>query len=101
MLASIWAPNTRKDRLAVLSAEAQTVRGLGQTIHDLVQELLLCIRPTIRALGSMVRDGAEGLLLRSRPRSRLLGGTPLGRKDPRVCLGIDRPPNTPLVDVEM
>jgi hypothetical protein len=24
----------------------------------------------------------------------------LGRRDPRVCLGIDRPPKMPLVDVE-
>jgi hypothetical protein len=47
-----------------------------------------------------VCDGAEGLLLHSRPRSRLPEGTPSGRRDRRVCLGIDRPPKTPLVDVE-
>jgi hypothetical protein len=29
LLAPIWAPNTRKDRLAVLSAEAGTVCGTG------------------------------------------------------------------------
>jgi hypothetical protein len=46
-----------------------------------------------------VRDGVEGLL-RSRPRSRLSGGTPSGSRDPRVCLGVGRPPKTPLVDVE-
>jgi hypothetical protein len=48
----------------------------------------------------MVRDGAECRLLRSRPRSCLPGGTPSGRRDPRVCLGVGRPPKTPLVDVE-
>jgi hypothetical protein len=48
-----------------------------------------------------VRDGAEGLLLRSRPRSCLPGGTSSGRRDPRVCLGVGRPPKTPLVDVEL
>jgi hypothetical protein len=48
----------------------------------------------------MVHDGAEGLLLHSRPRSRFLKGTPSGRRDCRVCLGIGRPPKTPLVDVE-
>jgi hypothetical protein len=47
-----------------------------------------------------VRDGAEGLLLRSRPRSRLPGGTPSGRRDPRVCLGVGRPFKTSLVNVE-
>jgi hypothetical protein len=48
----------------------------------------------------MVCDGAERLLLRNRPRSHLLGGTPSGRRHSRVCLGIGRPPKTPLVDVE-
>jgi hypothetical protein len=46
-----------------------------------------------------VHDGTEGLL-RSRPRSRLPGETPSGRRDPRVCIGVSRPPKTPLVDVE-
>jgi hypothetical protein len=27
-------------------------------------------------------------------------GTPTGRRDPRVCLGISRPPKTPLNDIE-
>jgi hypothetical protein len=30
----------------------------------------------------------------------LLGGTPSGRRDPRLYLGIGRPPKTPLIDVE-
>jgi hypothetical protein len=30
----------------------------------------------------------------------LTGRTPSGRRDPRVCLGIDRPSKTPLNDVE-
>ena len=69
---------------------------------------LLLVRPNGSRLGlersapeaRTVRSGAKGLLLRSRPRSRLPGGTPLGRRDPRVCLGVGRPPKTPLVDVE-
>jgi hypothetical protein len=36
----------------------------------------------------MVRDGTERRLLRSKPRSLLPGGTPSGRRDPRVCLGV-------------
>jgi hypothetical protein len=47
-----------------------------------------------------VRDGTERHLLRSGPRSHLLGGTPSGRRDPRVFLGVGRTPKTPLVDVE-
>jgi hypothetical protein len=54
---------------------------------------------TVHAWARTVHDGVEGLLLRNRPRSRLPGGTPSGR-DPRVCLGIDKPPKTPLVDIE-
>jgi hypothetical protein len=49
----------------------------------------------------MVHDGAEGLLLHSRPRSLLLGGTLSRRRHPRVCLGVSRPPKTPLVNVEL
>jgi hypothetical protein len=45
-----------------------------------------------------VRDGVEHCLLCSRPRSRHLG--PSGRRDPRLCLGIDRPPKTSLVEIE-
>jgi hypothetical protein len=30
-----------------------------------------------------------------------LGGTPSGRRDPRVCLEIDKPPKTSLNDVEL
>jgi hypothetical protein len=36
-------------------------------------------------------------------RQRLIslpGGPPSGRRDPRLCLGIGRPPKTPLIDVE-
>jgi hypothetical protein len=47
-----------------------------------------------------VCDGTEGLLLRSRPRSRLSGGTPSGRRDLRVCFGVDRPPKTPLIGID-
>jgi hypothetical protein len=47
----------------------------------------------------MVRNGAEGLLC-SGPRSRLPGGTPSGRRDCSVFLGVDGPRKTLLVDVE-
>jgi hypothetical protein len=47
-----------------------------------------------------VRVGAEVLLLYSRPRSRIPGGTPSGRRDTMVCLGVCMPSKTPLVDVE-
>ena len=65
----------------------------GQTVRDLAQEQLYS------AYVRTVHNGAEGLL-RSRPRSHLLGGIPSGRRDPRACLGVDRPPKTPLIDVE-
>jgi hypothetical protein len=48
----------------------------------------------------MVCDGAESRLLHSRPRSCLPRGTPSGRRDPKVCLGIERLPKTTLVDIE-
>jgi hypothetical protein len=58
-----------------------------RTVRDLVQErLLLYVCP----------DGPRWRKLRS----RLLRETPLGRRDPRICLGVGRPPNTLLVDVE-
>jgi hypothetical protein len=100
VLSPIRVPTTRKDRLEVLSTEARTVRDIGPDGP----------RPGIGATPLLtsgwstpetrtVCDGAEDLL-RSRPRSRLPGGTPSGRRDHRVCLGIGRPPKTPLVDVE-
>jgi hypothetical protein len=48
----------------------------------------------------MVRNEAKGRLLRSRHRSHLLGVTSSGRRDPRICLRVGRPPNTSLIDVE-
>jgi hypothetical protein len=47
-----------------------------------------------------MRDSAEDRLLRSKPRSRPPGGTLSGRRDPRVCPGVDRPTKTSLVDIE-
>jgi hypothetical protein len=47
-----------------------------------------------------VRDGAQGRFLRLRPRSNLPGGTSSGRRDPRVCLRVGRPPKTPLVYIK-
>jgi hypothetical protein len=37
---------------------------------------------------------------RSHPRRLAPGRDPVGSRDPRVCLGIGRPPKTPLNDVE-
>jgi hypothetical protein len=101
VLVLIWAPNTRKDHLVVLSVEVRTVRGIGP---DGVRPGARETRPLRTSKRSApraqtVRDGTEGLL-RNRPRSRLPGGTPSERRDCRVCLGIGRPPKTPLVDVE-
>jgi hypothetical protein len=79
----------------VLSAVARTIRDLSAEVD-----------PSLHTSGQsmpgawMVRNGAKGHLLRSRPRSRLSGGTPSGRRDPSVCLSLDRPSKTPLVDVE-
>jgi hypothetical protein len=101
VLALIRAPNTRKERLAVLSAEVRTVRGTGPDgprPRAGATPLRTFGRSVSRA--RTVRDGANGLLLHSRPRSCLPGGTPSGRRDRRVCLGIGRPPKMPLVDVE-
>jgi hypothetical protein len=103
MLVPIQAPNTRKDHLAVLSAEARTVHGTASDSPRPGAGTTPPLRTSGRSApqARTVRDGAEGLLLRSsRPRSCLLGGTPSGRRDRRVCLGIGRPPKTPLVDVE-
>jgi hypothetical protein len=43
---------------------------------------------------------AQKGFLCNRSRFCLSGGIPSGRRDPRVCLGIGRPPKTSLVDVE-
>jgi hypothetical protein len=80
--------------MAVLSAEARTVRDLSTGAA-----------PPLRTSGQSVpgartvRDGAEGLL-HIRPRSRLPRGIPSGRMYLRVCLGMGRALKTPLVDVE-
>jgi hypothetical protein len=79
----------------VLSAVARTIRNLGA---GAAPSLHTSERSTPGAW--TVRDGAKGHLLRSRPRSHLSGGTPSGRRDPSVCLGVGRPSKTPLVDVE-
>jgi hypothetical protein len=90
------------DHLAGLSAEAWTVRDIGRMDRNLAQErLLLCIRPDGPRLGlgrfamaQRVFFFAADLDLASRE------GPRRGRRDPRVCLGVGRPPKTPLVDVE-
>jgi hypothetical protein len=74
----------------------------GRTVHDLGTGAAppLCMFGLSVHGARTVRDDAESRLLRSRPRSRLPGGTLSGRRDSRVCLGIGKPPKTPLVDVE-
>jgi hypothetical protein len=73
VLASIQAPNTRKDHLTVFSAEARTVRSTGpdgpRPGAGTTPPLRTSVRSAPRA--RTVRDGAEGLLLRSRTRSRM------------------------------
>jgi hypothetical protein len=95
LLAPIRAPNTRMNYLVVLFMEARKVCGTGSNAPQPGRR-----SGSFSAYIRTVRDGAEGHLLRSKPRSRLPGGTPSGRRDPRVCLGVDRPPKAPLVDVE-
>jgi hypothetical protein len=72
----------------------------------MVRDLGAGAAPSLRTSGQFVsgaqtvRDDVEGRLLHYRHRSRLSGATPSGRRDPRVCFGVDRPPKTSLVDVE-
>lgn len=90
------------NHLAVLSAEVWTIRGTGQTVHDLGVGAAPFLRTSEWSLfgAQTVCDGAESRILCSRPRSRLPRGTLSERRDPRMCLGFGRPPNTSLVDVE-
>jgi hypothetical protein len=101
VLAPIWAPNTGKDRMAVLSVEAWTVRSPGPNgpQHGAASPPLRTSRRSAPG-AQTVCDGAKGILLCSRPRSRLPGEIPSGRRDPRVCLGVSRPHKTSLVNVE-
>ena len=67
--------------------EARTVCDLAQRLGFLLDEsdvLRVC------------RDGE----VHRRRLDLAQGGTPSGRRDPRVCLRIGRPPRTPLNDVE-
>jgi hypothetical protein len=74
----------------------------SRTVRDLGAEAAPSLRTSGRSASGarMAREGAESHLLRRRPRSGLLGEIPSGRRVPRVCLGVGRPPKTPLVDVE-
>jgi hypothetical protein len=95
LLAPIWTPNTGDESYDGALCGGAVVRGIGSDGP----------RPGRRSDSSFacvrtVRDDAEGLLLHSRYRSRIPGGTSSGRRDPRVCLGIGRPPKTSLVNIE-
>jgi hypothetical protein len=96
VLAPIYAINTGTNHLRVLSTEARMSRDIGSDGP----------RPG-RSSGCSfsvyvwtIRDGVESHLLRSRPKSRLLWGIPSGRRHPRMCLHIGKPPKTSLVDIE-
>jgi hypothetical protein len=95
--------NTGTNHLAVFFAEARTVRGTGPDgpRPERCSKSSSAYFRMVRAWALMAYDGAECRLLRSIPRSHLPGGTSSRRRDPKVCLGIDRPPNTSLVDVEL
>jgi hypothetical protein len=101
LLAPIWAPNTRMDHLAMLSTKARTVRGTGPDSPRLGHKTnsSFAYVQTVRAWAWTVHNGVEGLL-HNKPISLLPGGTLSRRRDPTVCLGIDRLPKTPLVDIE-
>jgi hypothetical protein len=83
------------NHLSVLPAAARMVCDL---VAGAAPSLCASGRPAPGA--RTVRDGIEGRILCIRPRSRLLRETPSRRRDPMVSLGVDRPPKTPLVDVE-
>jgi hypothetical protein len=79
--------------------EWSTVRG--RTVRDLAQRL-----------GFLPDESDCPRLVAKRPRHRgdefadstwisFPGRTPLGRRDPKVCLGIDKSPKTPLNSVEL
>jgi hypothetical protein len=95
-------PNTGTNHLVVLSAKARTVRGIGSNgLRPCAGAAPpLCMSGRSMPGAWTIRDGAERRLLHRRPRSRLSGGTPSGRRDPRVCLSVGKPPKTPLVDIE-
>lgn len=76
----------------VLSADTRTVHDRGRMIRNLTKRLGFLPNepngPRVRRGGGVTQDAS------------LSGGTPVGSIDPRVCLGIGRPPKTPLNDVE-
>jgi hypothetical protein len=74
--------------LGGLSTAAQMVRGLEAGSEQYAPD------------GQPVRMCAGWRHSLMAPGSCLLGGTPSGRKDHRVCLGIGRSPKTPPDDVE-
>jgi hypothetical protein len=75
--------------------------ALGLAVHNLDAGATPSLSTSERSASGAqtVHNGTEGCLLCRRPRSHLPEGTPLERRDPRVCLGIGRPPKTLLVDV--
>jgi hypothetical protein len=77
VLTLIRVPNTIKDRLAVLSAEARMVRGTGPDGPRAGAGATppLCTSRQSAPGSRTVHDGTKILLLRSRPRSHLPRGT--------------------------
>jgi hypothetical protein len=74
----------------------------GQTVYDLSIGAAPSLHTSERSVhrARTIHDGAEGRFLHSIPRFLLSGRTLSGRRELRVCLGVGRPPKTPLIDVE-
>jgi hypothetical protein len=71
----------------------------GRTVSELVQELGFLQNGPCLVAGRSARVQRR----RSSPNNTCIslpGGTPSGRRNPRGCLGIGRPPKTPLNDIE-
>jgi hypothetical protein len=69
--------------------------AMGRTICDLAQGRGSCLTSrTVRACAGAAEFAGSVWI-------SLLRGTPSGRRDPRHCLGLGRPPKTCLVDVEL
>jgi hypothetical protein len=83
----------RMNHLSVLSAGAWTVPTLGRTVHDLAAGVTPFLRASSRS--AMAQD----LLLR-RNLNLASREDPVREERFKACLGVSRPPKTPLDNVE-
>jgi hypothetical protein len=95
-----WCPSGRQSQryipASVISAEARTVSGRGpDSPRPGVEARVSADEPN-----SLYRACAEAMEFTNSTWISLPRGTSSGRRDPRVCLGIDRTTKTPLNDVE-